>query len=225
MAKQTPAKGEPAKQVAIDLLRQAGEPLHAKEIAKRVIQSGRARLKGKTPEATITAMLAVGSKPGGPFKRVDKAPTRSPRARTASGKGKPKTGRAAPLEEARDGEAVRLGEAEAELGFNQREPLGGSRSSCTRGFAPVPAVQRGGRSRFASVGHMSARVRPAPSTATGCPACSRSSGVCAGRRDSAPPVWSRHPAAAQPKRLCVDVRAAPSQLAPVASSAGVTRSG
>jgi hypothetical protein len=72
MAKQIPAKGEPAKQVAIDLLREAGEPLHAKEIAKRVIESGRARLKGKTPEATITAMLAVGSKPGGPFKRVDK---------------------------------------------------------------------------------------------------------------------------------------------------------
>ena len=30
------------------------------------------RLKGKTPEATISAMLAVGSKPGGPFTRVDK---------------------------------------------------------------------------------------------------------------------------------------------------------
>ncbi len=29
-------------------------------------------LKGKTPEQTITAMLAVGSKPGGRFKRVDK---------------------------------------------------------------------------------------------------------------------------------------------------------
>src|SRR5215218_7498537 len=32
MAKQTTTKGEPAKQVAIDVLRQAGEPLHAKEI-------------------------------------------------------------------------------------------------------------------------------------------------------------------------------------------------
>ena len=72
MAKRTPATGEPAKQVTIDLLREAGEPLHAKEIAKRVIESGRTRLKGKTPEATISAMLAVGSKPGGPFKRVDK---------------------------------------------------------------------------------------------------------------------------------------------------------
>ena len=72
MAKQTPTKGEPAKQVAIDVLRTAGEPLHAKEIAKRVLDSGRARLGGKTPEQTITAMLAVGSKPGGPFTRVDK---------------------------------------------------------------------------------------------------------------------------------------------------------
>jgi hypothetical protein len=72
MAKQTPTKGEPAKQVAIDVLRTAGEPLHAKEIAKRVLQSGRARLGGKTPEQTITAMLAVGSRPGGPFQRVDK---------------------------------------------------------------------------------------------------------------------------------------------------------
>jgi len=33
MAKQTTTKGEPAKQVAIDVLRTAGEPLHAKEIA------------------------------------------------------------------------------------------------------------------------------------------------------------------------------------------------
>lgn len=72
MAKQTPTKGEPAKQVAIDVLRSAGEPLHAKEIAKRVLESGRTRLGGKTPEQTVTAMLAVGSKPGGPFTRVDK---------------------------------------------------------------------------------------------------------------------------------------------------------
>jgi len=73
MAKQTTTKVEPAKQVAVDVLRQAGEPLHAKEIAKRVLESGRSSgLKGKTPEATISAMLAVGSKPGGPFKRVDK---------------------------------------------------------------------------------------------------------------------------------------------------------
>jgi hypothetical protein len=73
MANAKARKGEPAKQVAIDVLRRAREPLHAKEIAKRVITSGRcAGLKGQTPEQTITAMLAVGAKPGGPFKRVDK---------------------------------------------------------------------------------------------------------------------------------------------------------
>jgi hypothetical protein len=56
------------------VVRTAGKPLHAKEIAERVIESGRCSgLKGKTPEATIAATLAVGSKPGGPFKRVDKA--------------------------------------------------------------------------------------------------------------------------------------------------------
>ena len=72
MAKRRATSGEPAKQVAIEVLREAAEPLHAKEIAKRVIDSGRTRLGGKTPEQTITAMLAVGSKPGGPFTRVDK---------------------------------------------------------------------------------------------------------------------------------------------------------
>lgn len=68
-----PMRGESAKQVAIDVLREARTPLRAKEIATRVIDSGRCPgLKGKTPEATIAAMLAVGSKPGGPFKRIDK---------------------------------------------------------------------------------------------------------------------------------------------------------
>jgi hypothetical protein len=73
MATTATSKGESAKQVAIDILRKAGEPLHAKEIAKRVLASGRcAGLKGKTPEATISAMLAVSSKPGDPFARVAK---------------------------------------------------------------------------------------------------------------------------------------------------------
>jgi hypothetical protein len=73
MAKQQTARRASAKQVAIDVLRAADEPLKATEIAKRVIESGRCSgLKGNTPEATISAMLAVGSKPGGPFKRVDK---------------------------------------------------------------------------------------------------------------------------------------------------------
>ena len=52
----TTKKGASAKEVAIDVLRKASEPLHAKEIAKRVLATGRcAGLKGKTPEATISA--------------------------------------------------------------------------------------------------------------------------------------------------------------------------
>jgi hypothetical protein len=73
MATTKATRGESTKTVTLDLLQKAGEPLPAKEIAKRVIDSGRClSLKGKTPEATISAMLAVGSKPGGPFKRVAK---------------------------------------------------------------------------------------------------------------------------------------------------------
>jgi hypothetical protein len=107
MANKATGKGEPAKQVAIDVLRKAGEPLHAKEIAKRVLASGRcAGLKGKTPEATISAMLAVGSKPGGPFARVDKGtytvsdtasttPTKTQRKTRAVAKPKPTRRKAA----------------------------------------------------------------------------------------------------------------------------------
>lgn len=101
MANKAIGKGEPAKQVAIDVLRKAGEPLHAKEIAKRVLASGRcAGLKGKTPEATIGAMLAVGSKAGGPFTRVDKgtyvlANAATP-ATTTSKTGKPAAAKHAP---------------------------------------------------------------------------------------------------------------------------------
>ena len=52
-----PMRGESAKHVAIHALRPAGTPLHATAIALRV--TGCARLTGKTPEATIAAMLAA----------------------------------------------------------------------------------------------------------------------------------------------------------------------
>jgi len=100
MAKRRATTGEPAKQVAIDALRRAGEPLHAKEIARRVLDSGRTRLGGKTPEQTITAMLAVGSRPGGPFTRIDKgtyalaeaarAPAEEGRAEKTASKARPR---------------------------------------------------------------------------------------------------------------------------------------
>ena len=90
-------RGESAKQVAIDVLRAAGEPLHTKEITKRVIESGRSSgLKGKAPEATVAAMLAVGSKPGGSFKRVEKATYTLADDLTESASPKPKKREAKP---------------------------------------------------------------------------------------------------------------------------------
>jgi hypothetical protein len=145
MAKQKAVKGESAKQVAIDVLRAAAGPLKAKEVAKRVIDSGRcAGLKGKTPEATISAMLAVGSKPGGPFKRVDKGTYALADSSTppATGGGaqkrepKPQTQRRAAQAEAAAGKADKLNArpnvpTSRAAGADGEKPLqiGGSRRS------------------------------------------------------------------------------------------------
>lgn len=72
-AAERPAKTS-AKQAAVQVLKRAHGPLHVKEIAERVMKmddvSG---LKGKTPEATIAAMLSVeNGKKDGLFKRVEK---------------------------------------------------------------------------------------------------------------------------------------------------------
>jgi hypothetical protein len=148
MANTATSKGEPAKQVAIDVLRKAGEPLHAKEIAKRVLASGRCvGLKGKTPEATISAMLAVGSKPGGPFTRVDKAPTRHRHHKCgeedatadacwydtdSQGSGKATVGR----EQSARRRSVKLTSHTINTGGSRKR---GSRSSCGRSTSPLLA--------------------------------------------------------------------------------------
>jgi hypothetical protein len=78
MAHHAPSKGGPAKQVAIDVLRQAGEPLHAKEIAKRVLASGRCTsLKGKTPRPRSRPCSPSAPNPAAPSPASTKAPTRS----------------------------------------------------------------------------------------------------------------------------------------------------
>lgn len=60
-----------AKQAAYDVLRRAGEPLQAGEIGRRVLQVKGVELKGKTPLATIAAILAVeNKKPDGLFVRT-----------------------------------------------------------------------------------------------------------------------------------------------------------
>ena len=42
---------------AIQILKDAGKPLHAKEIAERIMEAGLWVAKGKTPEATVSARL------------------------------------------------------------------------------------------------------------------------------------------------------------------------
>ena len=60
-----------AKQAAVEVLKGAGEPLKADEIGRRVLQVQGVELKGKTPLATMAAILAVeNKKPDGLFERV-----------------------------------------------------------------------------------------------------------------------------------------------------------
>lgn len=65
------SRGITAKEAAVEVLGAAGGPLKTAEIARRVLEVSGVRLKGKTPEATVAAMLAVeNKKPDGLFIRV-----------------------------------------------------------------------------------------------------------------------------------------------------------
>jgi hypothetical protein len=60
-----------AKEAAVEVLRRAGEPLKADEIGKRVLKLKGVRLGGKTPLATVSAILASeNTKPDGLFTRT-----------------------------------------------------------------------------------------------------------------------------------------------------------
>jgi hypothetical protein len=62
-----------------------------------VIDCGRCSgLKGKTAEATISAMRAVGSKPGGPFKPDDKGTYTLAETTSAAGARRPSRSTPAP---------------------------------------------------------------------------------------------------------------------------------
>ena len=45
------------KQAAIEILKEANKPMHAKEIAKQILAKGLWKTSGKTPEATVSARL------------------------------------------------------------------------------------------------------------------------------------------------------------------------
>ena len=67
----TTPKPKTAKQATVEVLRRAGEPLKTAEIAKRLLEVKGVSLAGKTPAATIAAMLAVeNKKPDGLFVRT-----------------------------------------------------------------------------------------------------------------------------------------------------------
>jgi HB1, ASXL, restriction endonuclease HTH domain len=60
-----------AKAAAVEVLRRAGEPLQANEIGKRVLKVKGVQLGGKTPLATVAAILATeNKKPDGLFVRT-----------------------------------------------------------------------------------------------------------------------------------------------------------
>ena len=47
------------KESAYEILKEAGKPLHSKEITQRVLKKGLISTEGKTPEATMSAQLIV----------------------------------------------------------------------------------------------------------------------------------------------------------------------
>ena len=67
----TPNRATTARQAAVEVLRLAGEPLKSAKIARRVLEVKGVRLAGKTPAASVAAMLAVeNKKPDGLFVRT-----------------------------------------------------------------------------------------------------------------------------------------------------------
>jgi hypothetical protein len=61
-----------AKAIAIDVLKANGGPMHTRDIVKGILADKRSTgLKGKTPDATIAAMLAVSAKKSDTFKRTE----------------------------------------------------------------------------------------------------------------------------------------------------------
>ena len=77
-------KAKTAKQAAVEVLRRAGEPLKSDEITRRVLEVKGVRLAGKTPAASVAAMLAVeNKKPEGLFVRTAAGHVRAARAERA----------------------------------------------------------------------------------------------------------------------------------------------
>lgn len=59
------------KRAATLILQQAGKPLHYREITRLALEGGLIKTAGKTPDATMNAMLATAAKDGDTFVRLD----------------------------------------------------------------------------------------------------------------------------------------------------------
>ncbi|MBA3560098.1 MAG: winged helix-turn-helix domain-containing protein [Gemmatimonadaceae bacterium] len=59
------------REALIRVLKKAGEPMKMKDLAAKALKMKGVRLKGKTPEQTLAAILAIeNGKPDGLFERV-----------------------------------------------------------------------------------------------------------------------------------------------------------
>lgn len=64
------AKATPAKLIAHELLKERGGEIQVSELARLVVATGRAKLAGKTPEATVGAHIYVAAKKGELFRKT-----------------------------------------------------------------------------------------------------------------------------------------------------------
>jgi hypothetical protein len=62
--------GERARDVAAELLKKAGGEMAVADLAAKVVSSGRTRLGGKTPAATVSAQIYTAAKSGVLFKKT-----------------------------------------------------------------------------------------------------------------------------------------------------------
>lgn len=71
MGSSSATKKPTAREVAVEILREkGGGPMRVAELAKLVVESGKTKLKGKTPEATAAAHIYTAAKAGILFKKA-----------------------------------------------------------------------------------------------------------------------------------------------------------
>lgn len=154
-------KKETAREVAVAILKKrGGGPIKVTELSKLVVASGRTKLTGKTPEATVGAHIYTAAKKGvlfektgrGEVKLLPDAGAPAPAAAAAGGSGKRQRGGAAPKagdggkKTPRGGSRAKPKDAEAGAGAPA------ARSGRGRGGRPAPTDDVGAGDRAALEG-------------------------------------------------------------------------